>query len=66
MKLQKELNTATLRTAVKIFDRLDLQPPDGVATDDAAPAMSRLFIRYTTFMLKVYEYCQSDYRSVSH
>ncbi|KAL4251095.1 Ras-GAP domain-containing protein [Abortiporus biennis] len=60
IRAQREVNLATLRTAVKLFDHLQLQPADGVIGEDGAHVVSRLFIRYTNFLLKVWEYARSD------
>ncbi|CAL1700085.1 unnamed protein product [Somion occarium] len=59
-QLQRDLNSATLRTAVKIFDHLKLESPDGLAEDDAAHYVSRLFIRYTQFLQKVSDFGRSE------
>lgn len=60
IRVQRELNLNTLRTAVKLFDRLQLQPADGTISEDTSHVVSRLFIRYTNFLLKVWEYGRSD------
>ncbi|KAJ3551785.1 hypothetical protein NM688_g4509 [Phlebia brevispora] len=57
-RIQREINTATLRTAVKLFDRLELQtvneegqPANG---EDSGHTVARLFNRYSAFLFKAY------------
>lgn len=45
---------------MKLFDRMQLQPADGTISEDSGHVVSRLFIRYTNFLLKVWEYGRSD------
>ncbi len=59
-RVQRELNLSTLRTAVKLFDRMQLQPSDGTISEDSSDVVSRLFIHHTNFLLKVWEYGRSD------
>ena len=48
----REINIATLRTSVKLFDRLDLQPADA-RQEESAHNVPSLFIRYSAFLLKL-------------
>lgn len=48
----RELNFATLRTAVKLFDKLDLQPEKG-QQEEPGHNVARLFIRYSSFLFKM-------------
>jgi hypothetical protein len=50
--LQSDLNTACLRTAVKLLEQLQLQPGDGdSAGEDGVHVVSRLFNRYSGALL---------------
>ncbi|OBZ70421.1 Neurofibromin [Grifola frondosa] len=55
-----ELNVAVLRTSVKLFDRLQLEPSEGASEEEAAHVVSRLFIRYSTFLVKTWDATRSD------
>ncbi len=57
---QNELNIAVFRAAVTLFDRLQLEPSDGTTGEDIAHAVSRLFIRYATFLVKTWEISRYD------
>ncbi|RPD66792.1 hypothetical protein L226DRAFT_452976 [Lentinus tigrinus ALCF2SS1-7] len=57
---QNELNVAVFRAAVTLFDRLQLEPSDGTTGEDVAHAVSRLFIRYATFLVKTWEISRYD------
>ncbi|KAH7887502.1 hypothetical protein F5I97DRAFT_2056906 [Phlebopus sp. FC_14] len=62
-ELQRDLNLASLRTVVKLLDRLKLQPIDGSVShdgDDSGHTISRLFIRYSQTLLRTLDICQSD------
>lgn len=60
MTLQYELNVAIFKAAVASFDRLQLEVSDGTTGEDTAHAVSRLFIRYATFLLKTWEVTRYD------
>jgi neurofibromin 1 len=57
-----ELNFASLRTVVKLLERLKLQPIDNGSNDgdDSGHVVSRLFIRYSHVLLRALDICQSD------
>ncbi|KAI0737738.1 hypothetical protein C8Q80DRAFT_1276173 [Daedaleopsis nitida] len=57
---QHELNVSVLKAAVMLFDRLQLEPSDGTTGEDVAHAVSRLFIRYATFLVKTWEITRYD------
>lgn len=52
MRNMRELNVAALRTAVKLFDKLDLQSEDG-QQEEPGHSVARLFIRYSNFLFKM-------------
>ncbi|OCH94514.1 hypothetical protein OBBRIDRAFT_722708 [Obba rivulosa] len=56
----QQLNVAVFRTAVKLFDKLKLEPVDGAAGEEATHANSRLFIKYSGFLMKAWEVTRSD------
>ncbi|TBU46391.1 hypothetical protein BD309DRAFT_622853 [Dichomitus squalens] len=58
--VQHELNVAVFNTTVTLFDRLQLEPSDGATGEDAAHAVSRLFIRYASFLIKTWESVRYD------
>ncbi|KAI0329579.1 hypothetical protein GY45DRAFT_1324865 [Cubamyces sp. BRFM 1775] len=58
--MQYELNVAVFRAAVVLFDHLQLEASDGTTGEETAHAISRLFIRYTTFLLKTWEITRVD------
>ena len=58
--MQQELNIAVFKAAVMLFDRLQLSPSDGTTGEDIAHAVSRLFIRYASFLLKTWEVTRYD------
>ncbi|KAG1755407.1 hypothetical protein EDB19DRAFT_1661084 [Suillus lakei] len=62
VQFQYELNFASLRTVVKLLERLKLQPIDNNSNDgdDSGHAVSRLFIRYSHVLLRALDICQSD------
>ncbi|KAH8096624.1 hypothetical protein BXZ70DRAFT_945419 [Cristinia sonorae] len=60
LRVQRELNIATLRTAVRLFDRLQLKPADDTSAEDANHVISRMFIRYSGFLLRIWEYNRQD------
>lgn len=60
MTLHYELNVAIFKAAVASFDRLQLEVSDGTTGEDTAHAVSRLFIRYATFLLKTWEVTRYD------
>ena len=57
-RAQREINSATLRTAVKLFDRLQLQMVDEdgqpVTGEEAGHTVARLFLRYSAFLFKMF------------
>ncbi|KAJ7181585.1 hypothetical protein C8R43DRAFT_1229418 [Mycena crocata] len=58
---QSELSITCLRTSVKLLDRLQIKPPDESTTgDDSVHAVSRLFHKYTTLLLRGHDECQLD------
>ncbi|KAI1796034.1 hypothetical protein LXA43DRAFT_649826 [Ganoderma leucocontextum] len=57
---QHELNAGVFRAAVTLFERLQLEPSDGTTGEDVAHAVSRLFIRYATFLVKTWEITRYD------
>ncbi|KAH7916805.1 hypothetical protein BJ138DRAFT_1121610 [Hygrophoropsis aurantiaca] len=62
-QLQYDLNLASLRTVVKLLDRLKLQSIDSNASDegdDLGHSVSRLFIRYSQILLRALDICQAD------
>ncbi|PSR92202.1 hypothetical protein PHLCEN_2v4732 [Hermanssonia centrifuga] len=56
VRAQREINAATLRTAVKLFERLELQLTDeeGQVGEDSSHTVSRLFMRYSSFLFKTF------------
>ena len=62
---QRDLNMAAFRAAVKLFDRLELQPPDGTTGEEAAHVVSRIFVRYTSVLFKAWDLSRYD-QVVSH
>ncbi|KAG2060194.1 hypothetical protein BDR06DRAFT_948277 [Suillus hirtellus] len=62
VQFQYELNFASLRTVVKLLERLKLQPIDNNSNDndDSGHVVSRLFIRYSHGLLRALDICQSD------
>ena len=63
LRIQRELNTATLRAAVMLFDRLELQVvgEDGLPAtgEEATHTTARLFIRYSAFLFKMFSRTES-------
>ncbi|KAF7329572.1 Ras-GAP domain-containing protein [Mycena kentingensis (nom. inval.)] len=58
---QQELNFACLRSAVRLLDRLHIKAPEEASTgDDSAHAVSRLFHKYSTLLLRGLAECQLD------
>ena len=67
IRLQPELNLASLRAVVHFLDRLQLRtpeqlrapeqirPPDGMDSEDQSHVVSRLFIRYFGLILRMIE-----------
>jgi hypothetical protein len=49
---QREINIATVRTVVKLFDRLELQPTEATSDEEAGHTIARHFNKYFTFLLK--------------
>ncbi|KAI8982739.1 hypothetical protein BD414DRAFT_515918 [Trametes punicea] len=60
MGMQYELNVAVFKAAVVLFDRLQLEAAEGTTGEETAHAVSRLFIRYATFLLKTWEMTRND------
>jgi len=62
IQFQYELNAASLRTVVKLLERLKLQPIDngGNDGDDSGHAVSRLFIRYSHVLLRALDICRPE------
>ncbi|THH31919.1 hypothetical protein EUX98_g2275 [Antrodiella citrinella] len=60
LRNQRELNSCALKTVVRLFDRLQLSPADETSAEDANHVVSRMFIRYSSFLLKVWEYNRMD------
>ena len=58
--VHQELNFAIFRAAVTLFDRLKLEPSDGTTGEDVAHAVSRLFIRYASFLIKTWDLTRFD------
>ncbi|CCM02314.1 uncharacterized protein FIBRA_04405 [Fibroporia radiculosa] len=58
--IQRDINNAVFRAAVKLFDRLQLQVPDGASGEEAAHAISRLFVRYSSFLFKAWEHIRCE------
>ncbi|EMD40361.1 hypothetical protein CERSUDRAFT_148314 [Gelatoporia subvermispora B] len=56
----QQLNVAVFRTAVRLFDKLKLEPAEGAAGEEATHANSRLFIKYSSFLMKAWEFTRSD------
>lgn len=52
-RMLREINYATLRTAVKLFDRLELQSEEEQQKDEPGHNVARLFIRYSSFLFKM-------------
>lgn len=57
---QRDLNSAAFRATVKLFDRLELQPPDGTTGEEAAHVVSRIFVRYTSVLFKAWDLSRCD------
>lgn len=57
LRIQYELNIASLRTTVRLMDRLKLNVSDG---ENPGHAASRLFKNYYDFLLKALEYTRHD------
>ncbi|KAL7282669.1 hypothetical protein ACG7TL_004142 [Trametes sanguinea] len=60
MTLQYELNVAVFKATVVLFDHLKLEASDGTTGEETAHAVSRLFIRYATFLVKTWEMTRFD------
>lgn len=63
IQFQYELNVASLRTIVKLLERLKLQPIDNNNCndgDDFGHAVSRLFIRYSHVLLRALDICRPE------
>ncbi|KAJ7668141.1 hypothetical protein B0H17DRAFT_990194 [Mycena rosella] len=59
--IQGELNMASLRTCVKLLDRLQIRPTDETSTgDDSVHQVSRLFHKYAALLLRGHDECQLD------
>lgn len=54
------MNLACLRTAVNLLDNLDLKPLEDAFGDETGHTISRLYIRYSTVLLKGLDQCQPD------
>lgn len=57
---QRDLNIAAFRAVVKLFDRLELQSPDGTTGEEAAHVVSRIFVRYTNTLFKAWDLSRYD------
>lgn len=57
---QRDLNMAAFRATAKLFDRLELQSPDGTTGEEAAHVVSRIFVRYTGVLFKAWDLCRYD------
>lgn len=53
MPSQRDINIAAVRSVVKLFDRLDLQPTDATSEEEAGHMAARLFNRYFSFLFKM-------------
>ncbi|KZT29450.1 hypothetical protein NEOLEDRAFT_1128208 [Neolentinus lepideus HHB14362 ss-1] len=60
LRIQHELNASSLRTAVRLMDRLKLAVSDGTTAENPGHAASRLFKNYYDFLLKALEYTRHD------
>ena len=60
LTVQHELNLAVFKATVTLFERLQLEPSDGTTGEDVAHAVSRLFIRYASFLVKTWEIIRYD------
>lgn len=60
VSLQSELNITCLRTLSMLLERMKLQPLDGSSGDDTGHLVSRLFMKYSTALLKMLELNQLD------
>jgi hypothetical protein len=62
IQFQYELNIASLRTVVRLLERLKLQPIDNKPSDgdDSGHAVSRLFIRYSHVLLRALDICRPE------
>ncbi|GBE80125.1 hypothetical protein SCP_0213280 [Sparassis crispa] len=58
---QRELNMTAFKTVVNLLDCLQLQAPPGTSGEEATHVISRLFIRYLNFLLKVVESSRTNY-----
>ncbi|TFK46902.1 hypothetical protein OE88DRAFT_1666689 [Heliocybe sulcata] len=60
LRIQNELNMSSLRTAVRLMDRLKLTVSEGATAENPGHAASRLFKNYYDFLLKALEYARHD------
>lgn len=60
LPIQRDINVAAFRAAVKLFDRLKLEPPDGTSSEETAHVVSRLFARYSAVLFRVWDTTRSD------
>lgn len=56
LRLRHESHVASLRTMVKLLERLRLQPLDSSAGDDATHVISRRYLRYQNVLLHALQY----------
>ncbi|KDQ64130.1 hypothetical protein JAAARDRAFT_118551 [Jaapia argillacea MUCL 33604] len=54
-----EVNMSSLRTAVRLMDRLQLEKTEGAAGDSSGHVASRLFIRYSSLLLRALDFGRS-------
>ena len=54
-KLQNELDTACIKAATVLLDRLRLQPLEGLIGTDLGMAIARLFAKYLNFFVSAME-----------
>ena len=51
---------ACLRTTVKLLENLELKTLDSSMGDDSGHVVSRLYLRYSSILLKGLDFCQPD------
>ncbi|TCD61394.1 Ras GTPase activating protein ira2 [Steccherinum ochraceum] len=60
LRIVRELNLATLKTVVRLLDRLQLRSAENTSAEDANHVVSRMFIRYSLFLTNVWDYMRED------
>ena len=62
---QREMNGCAIRTVVKLFDRLELQPTETASEEESDHTAARHFNRYFNFLYKMSKLPDSLVRSTT-